>query len=351
MRVCDIDIALVMFSPSGRLIHFSGRRGIEDVLTRYINLPESDRAGTVQNREYLIQMLAQLKRESDDVADVELTTTTNTPKVPAGNLTIEELQREIRGCHHQMELIEYSLRLYKVDQAALTSMGMDGVEAYLKLLQDILGRVQERKRFLLCSHVGSFDDATASTSAAMQQHMYFPPPPQQQQHGDIAGGGGYGSDEVASWVSEGMTPATSAAAVASMFAGPPESTVPFREQRGTYGGMHRDAAMEAVGLGMQMCHVEQPGQQSDDSWQQAYTSAELLSALIPSTPFPLDDEMDPVMLSSPMMRGVQDHHRPTPPVDDAAAGCSQVPTDNSGGGGMCSHGLPRVQMTQEYKDK
>lgn len=65
--LCDIDIALIMFSPSGRLSHFSGRRRyiifsfsqeivwdnmevnfiyvhrIEDVLARYIDLQENDR--------------------------------------------------------------------------------------------------------------------------------------------------------------------------------------------------------------------------------------------------------------------------------------------------------------------
>ncbi|KAL5224304.1 hypothetical protein ABZP36_010943 [Zizania latifolia] len=274
-------------------------------------------------------MLTQLKCESDDVADVELTNTLDF----CASIWVQELQQEIRRYQHQMHLTEERLRLFTPDPAVLTTM--NDVEVCQKFLEDALGRVQERKRFLLCSHVGSFD-VTASTSA-MQQHLYLPP---QQQHGDIAGGG-FGSDEVASWVSEGMPPATSSS-VASMFAGPPESIMSFSEQRGTYEAMHRDAAAEVVGPGMQMCHVDQPGQ-SDDSWQQAYTSAELLSALIPSTPFPLDDEdeMDTVMLSPPpMVPGVHDHHRPAP-VDDAAAGCSQVPTDN---GGVCSHGLPRVNI-------
>ena len=43
--LCDIDVALLMFSPSGRLSHFSGRSGVEDVILRYMNLPEHDRGG------------------------------------------------------------------------------------------------------------------------------------------------------------------------------------------------------------------------------------------------------------------------------------------------------------------
>ncbi|XAR62295.1 hypothetical protein NMG60_11017008 [Bertholletia excelsa] len=41
--LCDIDIALIMFSPSQRLCHFSRKRRIEDVLCRYLNLADQDR--------------------------------------------------------------------------------------------------------------------------------------------------------------------------------------------------------------------------------------------------------------------------------------------------------------------
>uniref|UniRef100_A0A0E0L9H9 MADS-box domain-containing protein n=1 Tax=Oryza punctata TaxID=4537 RepID=A0A0E0L9H9_ORYPU len=325
--LCDIDIALLMFSPSGRLSHFSGRRRqtklnqiklinrvhsvvmIEDVLTRYINLPESDRGGY-----YLINMLTQLKCESDVTEDL-----TNTSSKAPVNSNIEKLQQEIRRCQHQMQLTEEQLRMFEPDP--VRSASMDDVEASEKFIAGILSRVQERKRYLLCS-MGSFD-VTASTSA--MQHLYLPQ--QQQQHGDITGNG-FGSDEVASWVSEGMPPATSS--VASMFAGPSDSIMSFRDQA-MYDAMRRDAGMDdqTVGPGMGMCHVDQ--QRQSDDWQM-YTSAEFLNALIPPTPFPLDDEdaMGPVLTSSPpLMPGIHDQQ---PPAEDmAAAGCSQAPADDGDG--------------------
>ncbi|KAL0424385.1 UNVERIFIED_CONTAM: Agamous-like MADS-box protein [Sesamum radiatum] len=48
--LCDIDLALIMFSPSGRLSHFSGRKRVEDVIYRYINLSDRDRGGKFRNR-------------------------------------------------------------------------------------------------------------------------------------------------------------------------------------------------------------------------------------------------------------------------------------------------------------
>jgi len=57
-----------------------------------------------------------------------------------------------------------------------------------------------------------------------------------------------------------------------------------------FDSMRRDPVVGGVDPGIaSMCHVDQ--QAPSDDWQQAYTSAELLSALIPSTPFPLDDQV------------------------------------------------------------
>ncbi|KAL2246580.1 UNVERIFIED_CONTAM: Agamous-like MADS-box protein [Sesamum indicum] len=36
---CDVDVAFVAFSPSGRISKFCNQRRIEDVLHRYVNLP------------------------------------------------------------------------------------------------------------------------------------------------------------------------------------------------------------------------------------------------------------------------------------------------------------------------
>ncbi|KAJ4963984.1 hypothetical protein NE237_023923 [Protea cynaroides] len=43
--LCDVDVALIIFSPSGRLTIFSGNKRIEDVIWRYLSLPEHEKAG------------------------------------------------------------------------------------------------------------------------------------------------------------------------------------------------------------------------------------------------------------------------------------------------------------------
>ncbi|KAL7610279.1 hypothetical protein Lser_V15G13902 [Lactuca serriola] len=63
--LCDIDIALIMFSPSGRLNHFSCKRRTEDVLNRFVNLSDSDRGSVIQHREYLNSLLSKIRSEND----------------------------------------------------------------------------------------------------------------------------------------------------------------------------------------------------------------------------------------------------------------------------------------------
>ncbi|KAJ4701671.1 MADS box transcription factor [Melia azedarach] len=41
--LCDVDVALIMFSPSGRVSLFSGNKSIEEILARFVNLPQHER--------------------------------------------------------------------------------------------------------------------------------------------------------------------------------------------------------------------------------------------------------------------------------------------------------------------
>ncbi|PQP93551.1 agamous-like MADS-box protein AGL104 [Prunus yedoensis var. nudiflora] len=63
--LCDVDVALIMFSPSGRLSLFSGNKSIEEILARYINLPGHERGGRLHNQEFLQRVLVKLRRDAD----------------------------------------------------------------------------------------------------------------------------------------------------------------------------------------------------------------------------------------------------------------------------------------------
>ncbi|KAJ6685514.1 SERUM RESPONSE FACTOR-like protein [Salix purpurea] len=132
--LCDIDIALIMFSPSGRLSHFSGKKRIEDVLARFVNLPD-------QERELAIVFPEQGQHQRFSYrSDIQNT---------------EELHHEIARLLQQLDLAEEQIRIYEPDPIKFTSMGE--LESCEKRLVDTLSRVMQRKEYLLSNHLSSFN--------------------------------------------------------------------------------------------------------------------------------------------------------------------------------------------------
>ncbi|KAL6184809.1 hypothetical protein ACLB2K_046209 [Fragaria x ananassa] len=159
--LCDIDIALIMFSPSGRLSHFSGKRRIEDVFTRYINLPDQEREHAIifpdhirhpdlQNKEYLLRTLQQLRSENDIALQLA-----NSPTAVSSE--IEEIQQEIGGLQQQLQMAEEQIRIYEPDPLKITSMAE--LESSEQRLENTLSRVMQRKEYLLSNQLCSFDSS------------------------------------------------------------------------------------------------------------------------------------------------------------------------------------------------
>ncbi|XP_009629661.1 agamous-like MADS-box protein AGL66 isoform X2 [Nicotiana tabacum] len=135
--LCDVDVALIMFSPSGRISTFSGNKSIEDIMARYVNLPEHDR-GRLHNQEHLQRAIAKLKCETDR---------TYQAASPASvDSQIEEFQQEILKYKTQLEDMDRRLRMYEGDLCEITTV----CEAQYReeILQETLKQVQARKHVL-----------------------------------------------------------------------------------------------------------------------------------------------------------------------------------------------------------
>ncbi|XP_022873168.1 agamous-like MADS-box protein AGL104 isoform X2 [Olea europaea var. sylvestris] len=112
--LCDVDVALIMFSPSGRVNVFSGNRSMEEIMTRYVNLPEHER-GKLQNQEYLQRALGKFKSEADR--------TYQPATSPASvDCQLEEMQQEIFKCRCQLEDMEKKLRIYEGNSSDITTL-------------------------------------------------------------------------------------------------------------------------------------------------------------------------------------------------------------------------------------
>ncbi|XP_057972617.1 agamous-like MADS-box protein AGL66 [Malania oleifera] len=227
--LCDIDIALIMFSPSDRLSHFSGKRRIEDVLTRYVNLSDHDRGGIVQNKEYLISALMKLKNDSD-----------NSPEnsdPAASNSNVEELQQEISNLQHELHMAEEQLRTFEPDPMSITSIGE--FESCEKNLIDALARITQRKKQLLSAHLSSYDPSSVYLDTQDGMPASF-------------------DNEVANWFLENGDNTS------QVYVGPNPSTLP-------------PSCDDREGL---------------PAWHQAFTSTELLSAFMTPAAFPLSKQQE-----------------------------------------------------------
>ncbi|XXG63881.1 hypothetical protein AAC387_Pa05g1973 [Persea americana] len=127
--LCDIDIALIVFSPSGRISFFSGKKRIEDVLARLVNLPEHERGRTLQK----------LKSENDLTSHLSSSASN-------GNSQVVDLQQEIDKAQCQLEDVINQLRIYEGDPIKV--MSLREAEYHEQVLKETINRVQLLKEEL-----------------------------------------------------------------------------------------------------------------------------------------------------------------------------------------------------------
>ncbi|CAN7130576.1 unnamed protein product [Brassica rapa subsp. narinosa] len=142
--LCDIDLALLMFSPSDRLCLFSSQTSwIEDVLAKYINLPDQEREKYYFIFwQYLLRTLEQFKTENDMAFQI------NEPRFLSLLFAkLQELEKELCRLQQQLQISEEELRKFEPDPVRFTSMEEMG--ACENHLLSTLTRVVQRREHLL----------------------------------------------------------------------------------------------------------------------------------------------------------------------------------------------------------
>ncbi|THG20276.1 hypothetical protein TEA_013338 [Camellia sinensis var. sinensis] len=69
--LCDVDVALIMFSPSGRLSIFSGNKSMEEIMARYVNLPEHERGRPVNADSQLEEIQQEIHKSRSQLEEME----------------------------------------------------------------------------------------------------------------------------------------------------------------------------------------------------------------------------------------------------------------------------------------
>ncbi|KAG8660422.1 hypothetical protein MANES_02G156400v8 [Manihot esculenta] len=245
--LCDIDIALIMFSPSGRLSHFSGKKRIEDVFARYVNLPDQEReqyvyAIKINLMQYLLRTLQQLKSENDIALQLA--------NPSAINSDVEELQHEVASLQQQLQIAEEQMRLYEPDPLKISSMGE--LESCEKNLVDTLQSVMQRKEYLLSNQI-------AYDPSSMQQGMTTS-----------------FENEVIGWMPDGGQNHTQIFDASA-------SLNNLRDLSSTmYDPLLQGSSSNGEAHSMAECHVTNPNDHNFSTWPQPYSSTALHSNPMPA---------------------------------------------------------------------
>nr|XP_017246667.1 PREDICTED: MADS-box transcription factor 22-like [Daucus carota subsp. sativus] len=96
--LCDVDVALIIFSPTGRVSQFSNK-SIEDVMARYVNLPQHE-GGRLKD-----EFLSKVTGKREDGADQ------NHQSRVSMNSQFEDLQQELVECKSQLEATDKRLSM------------------------------------------------------------------------------------------------------------------------------------------------------------------------------------------------------------------------------------------------
>ncbi|XP_057730288.1 agamous-like MADS-box protein AGL66 [Arachis stenosperma] len=132
--LCDVDVVLITFSPSGRPALFSSSTSFDEILERYINLPPQERQ-KIYNQKNMQRMINKLKIEAEQICQV--------PSPVNSDFQLEKIQRELYICKSQLEEMEKRLRIFEGDPCEITTLCE--AEYRQHILQQTLEQVQLRK--------------------------------------------------------------------------------------------------------------------------------------------------------------------------------------------------------------
>nr|AXR70637.1 MADS-box 15 [Momordica dioica] len=251
--LCDIDIALLMFSPTDRLSQFSGKHRIEDVFARFINLPDQERESAlvfpdqnrdpdIQQKEALLRTLQQLKHENDIADQV-----TNPGAI---NSDVEELEHEVGRLQAQLQMAEEELSRYEPDPIRFTSM--EEYELSEKQLMDTLTRINQRREHIMSNHLSSYEAPT------MQQPNM---------------GGPFENDVVEGWLPDNGTNET------HLFDASAHSAQ-LRLSSAMYEPLLQGSSSSSnINNIMSECHVANHNGEMFSEWAQAYNSSTLFDSM------------------------------------------------------------------------
>ncbi|XP_012830480.1 PREDICTED: MADS-box protein SOC1-like isoform X2 [Erythranthe guttata] len=126
--LCDTDVALIMFSPTGRLTSFASTGRVEDIFLRFVDRPDELRGGPINNEEFLSGRLKQLKYEAQMLEKIAI---------------IEDLEEKLDKLNRKQRESQEKMRYYEPDVDKISSILEAGV--FQQYLTSAIQRIQLSK--------------------------------------------------------------------------------------------------------------------------------------------------------------------------------------------------------------
>ncbi|KAJ3703330.1 hypothetical protein LUZ61_007035 [Rhynchospora tenuis] len=181
--LCDTDVGLLVFYPSGkRITCFSGRSRFEDILIKYLNcrdqVPSS--SNRIPNKESLTVLLENLKVEEDSIAKLpNQNASPNLESLAAGedqqlNLqnidqhNLQNIDQQMIKCHGRLETLKGYLRLLCSE---VPSTSTSQIDERTRKIREILNQVTKRKNNILRERSEASSSSMPTTMVHSPQQM------------------------------------------------------------------------------------------------------------------------------------------------------------------------------------
>ncbi|WCJ31333.1 Agamous-like MADS-box protein AGL104 [Euphorbia peplus] len=137
--LCDIEIAVIIFSPAGKLFLYDGDKRVEDTIRHFIDSPESQR-GRLNNIEIMKRMLDQMTLETNIHRRLLL------PPGATLEAQLEEAKNEMLLCNSELKELEKQISYFIRSLSSIKTV--KEAENYESVLEETLKHVQCRKQML-----------------------------------------------------------------------------------------------------------------------------------------------------------------------------------------------------------
>ncbi|XP_044470720.1 agamous-like MADS-box protein MADS2 [Mangifera indica] len=141
--LCDVELALMIFSPAGKLILFDGKKRVEKILMHYINLPEHQR-GRLNDEEVVRQIITQMCLEAE--LRHQIISSGDREGRMSIDSRLEELKTEISFRHAELEEVERQLQFFVRSPSSIKTISE--AESHEQILEETLKLVSIHKESL-----------------------------------------------------------------------------------------------------------------------------------------------------------------------------------------------------------